>query len=83
MNQDIIKIAEECGMTYIELHGGLRFTKVWLSDLERFYRLAQAEMQEKCAKVCDELVNDENTGAYANAAKWCAIRIRALGDSHD
>ena len=43
----------------------------------------QADMKEKCAKLCDELVNDENSGDYANAAKWCAIRIRAIGDSHE
>jgi hypothetical protein len=37
--------------------------------------------REACAKVCDELANDENTDEYINAADWCAVRIRARGET--
>jgi hypothetical protein len=33
--------------------------------------------REACAKVCDELANDENTDEYINGADWCSVRIRA------
>lgn len=36
-----------------------------------------AKEREECAKVCEALVNEENTDDYRNAAKWCAARIRA------
>jgi hypothetical protein len=35
--------------------------------------------REACAKICDELANDENTDEYINAANWCSVRIRARG----
>jgi hypothetical protein len=41
-----------------------------------------AAEREACAKLCDELANDENTDEYINAADWCAVRIRARGN-HD
>ena len=37
--------------------------------------------REACAKVCDELANDENTDEYINGADWCAVRIRARGNT--
>ena len=48
--------------------------------LERFAKLVAAKEREACAKVCDELVNEENSGDYRNAANWCSIRIRARGE---
>jgi hypothetical protein len=35
------------------------------------------EEREACAKLCDELVNDENTIEYANAAYRCSVLIRS------
>jgi len=34
------------------------------------------EEREACAKLCDDLVNDENTIEYANGAYRCAVHIR-------
>ena len=41
---------------------------------------AVLEEREACAKVCDELVNEENSSDYQNAANWCSVRIRARGE---
>ena len=49
--------------------------------LEAFAALVREDEREACAKVCDELVNDENTDEYINAADWCAVRIRARGQA--
>jgi len=46
-------------------------------ELEAFAKLVREDEREACAKVCEELVNDENTDEYINAADWCAFRIRA------
>jgi hypothetical protein len=35
------------------------------------------EEREACAKLCDDLVNDENTIEYANGAYRCSVRIRS------
>jgi len=37
------------------------------------------EEREACAKLCDGLVNDENTIEYANGAYRCSVRIRSRG----
>jgi hypothetical protein len=37
--------------------------------------------REACAKVCDELANDENIDEYINGADWCSVRIRARGNT--
>ena len=36
--------------------------------------------REACAKLCDELVSDENTIEYANGAYRCSVRIRERGE---
>ena len=38
------------------------------------------EEREACAKLCDELVSDENTIEYANGAYRCSVRIRERGE---
>ena len=48
--------------------------------MERAAILIRGE-REACAKVCDELANDENTDEYINGADWCAVRIRARGNT--
>ena len=37
--------------------------------------------REACAKLCDELVNDENTIEYANGAYRCSVLIRSRGEA--
>jgi hypothetical protein len=49
-------------------------------ELEFFAKLVAAKERETCAKVCDELVNEENSSDYQNAANYCSIRIRAGGE---
>ena len=50
-----------------------------LDRLEQFVALVRADEREACAKLCDELANDENTDEYINGADWCSVRIRARG----
>ena len=47
-------------------------------QLQRFAALVRAEALEDAAKACRELVNDDNTDDYTEAAEWCAIRIIGL-----
>lgn len=53
---------------------------VHITDLERFAKLVAAKEREACAKLCDELVSDENTIEYANGAYRCSVRIRERGE---
>jgi hypothetical protein len=39
------------------------------------------EEREACAKLCDSLVNDENTIEYANGAYRCSALIRSRGQA--
>jgi len=39
------------------------------------------EEREACAKLCDGLVNDENTIEYANGAYRCSALIRSRGEA--
>ena len=52
---------------------------VHITDLERFAKLVAAKEREACAKLCDSLVNDENTIEYANGAYRCSVQIRSRG----
>jgi len=54
---------------------------VHITDLERFAKLVAAKEREACAKLCDELVSDENTIEYANGAYRCSVRIREMGEA--
>jgi len=53
---------------------------VHITDLERFAKLVAAKEREACAKLCDELVSDENTIEYANGAYRCSVQIRSRGE---
>ena len=57
----------------------------WQKATEEFAALVEekvaAKEREACAKVCDELVNEENSDDYRNAANWCSIRIKARGQA--
>jgi hypothetical protein len=51
---------------------------------EEVLRLVNSAIEaerETCAKLCDDLVNDENTIEYANAAYRCSVHIRARGEA--
>lgn len=50
-------------------------------NFRKFAKLVAAKERETCAKVCDELVNKENSCDYQDAANWCSIRIRARGQA--
>jgi len=54
---------------------------VHITDLERFAKLVAAKEREACARLCDELVSDENTIEYANGAYRCSVRIRERGEA--
>jgi len=54
---------------------------VHITDLERFAKLVAAKEREACAKLCDELVSDENTIEYANGAYRCSALIRSRGQA--
>jgi len=54
---------------------------VHITDLERFAKLVAAKEREACAKLCDDLVNDENTIEYANGAYRCSALIRSRGEA--
>jgi hypothetical protein len=51
---------------------------------EEVLRLVNSAIEaerEACAKLCDELVSDENTIEYANGAYRCSVHIRARGEA--
>jgi len=74
MTQDeIIEMAIQAGFEEHQAKFDTRF--------EPFAKLVAAKEREDCAKVCDELVNEENSGDYQNAANWCSERIRARGEA--
>jgi len=51
---------------------------------EEVLRLVNSAIEaerEACARLCDELVSDENTIEYANGAYRCSVRIRERGEA--
>jgi len=51
---------------------------------EEVLRLVNSAIEaerEACAKLCDDLVSDENTIEYANAAYRCSVHIRERGEA--
>jgi len=51
---------------------------------EEVLRLVNSAIEaerEACAKLCDELVSDENTIEYANGAYRCSVLIRSRGEA--
>ena len=68
---DIIRMAREAGWTeYSLLHA------VELQRLETFAALVAAAEREACAKVCDELRDEDGFEPYGTE---CAAAIRARG----
>ena len=77
--QDIIRMAKEAGL---DLDGDNIFSPksdpqvdVHIADLEVFAALVASAEREACAKVCDDLWEDDGT-AYE-----CAEAIRARGQT--
>jgi hypothetical protein len=67
-----------------QVYGECNWHKSALLRLEDFVKLVAAKEREACALICDELVNEENSEDYQNAANWCSVRIRArAGDKND
>ena len=51
---------------------------------EEVLRLVNSAIEaerEACARLCDELVSDENTIEYANGAYRCSVHIRARAEA--
>ena len=57
------------------------YMNVGREEIMAFAKLIAAKEREACAKLCDELVNEENSSDYQNAANYCSIRIRARGET--
>jgi len=50
-------------------------------EVLRLVNSATEAEREACAKLCDDLVNDENTIEYANGAYRCSVLIRSRGQA--
>lgn len=70
---DIIRMAKEAGLT---LSSFCRWS-AYSDDLERFAALVAAAEREACAKLCDELRDEDGFEPYGTE---CAAAIRARGE---
>jgi hypothetical protein len=68
----ITEMAKKCGL--VGMHPNL--DGIYMDALLSFAKLVAEAEREACAKLCDELVSDENTIEYANGAYRCSVRIR-------
>jgi len=76
MTQDeIMEMAQECRL----IGSDPRLYGIYMDALLSFAKLVAEAEREACAKLCDDLVNDENTIEYANGAYRCSVRIRERG----
>jgi hypothetical protein len=76
MTQDeIMEMAQKCRL----IGSDPRLYGIYMDALLSFAKLVAEKERESCAKLCDELVNDENTIEYANGAYRCSVRIRSRG----
>jgi hypothetical protein len=74
MTQDeIMEMAQKCRL----IGSDPRLYGIYMDALLSFAKLVAEAEREACAKLCDELVNDENTIEYANAAYRCSVIIRS------
>jgi hypothetical protein len=81
MNQDIIEMAREAGMT--KEMGSYIFG---VNALQDFAKLVAAKEREACAKVCDELpaadiYNDTDQSMWDVTCMDCSTAIRARGEA--
>ena len=88
----VIEMAIEAGVAF----DSEEYPDIWMTymnvgrkEIEAFAELVRADAiadavereREACAKVCDELANDEKTDEYINGADWCSVRIRARSNT--
>jgi hypothetical protein len=71
---DIIRLAREAG--YPDYAMGLASEDAW-QKTERFAALVAAAEREACAKLCDELRDEDGFEPYGTE---CAAAIRARGE---
>jgi len=78
MTQDeIMEMAQECKLIGSAPH----LDGIYMDALLSFAKSVAEAEREACAKLCDELVNDENTIEYANGAYRCSALIRSRGQA--
>jgi hypothetical protein len=88
MTQDEIiemarNIAKTFGTQMCDENGDTHGEELYVMSIDEIVEaieLVAAKEREVCAKLCDELVNKENSSDYQNAANWCSVRIRARGE---
>ena len=79
---DIIRMAREAGFNQILVT--IAGEDVWIDDgfyveeMERFAALVAAAEREACAKLCDELRDEDGFEPYGTE---CAAAIRARGEA--
>ena len=74
--EDIIRMSREAGGADISMNGWTSWVGTGTTEfLERFAALVASAEREACAKVCDDLWEDDGT-AYE-----CAEAIRARGQA--
>jgi hypothetical protein len=77
--RDTIDMAREAGLHLATEVNWMPI--IGLDHLKTFEALVRADEREACAKLCDGLVNDENTIEYANGAYRCSVLIRSRGEA--
>ena len=78
MTQDeIMEMAQKCRL----IGSDPRLYGSYMDALLSFAKLVAESEREACAKLCDELVSDENTIEYANGAYRCSVLIRERGEA--
>jgi hypothetical protein len=81
MNEQIKKLAEQAGLIADGEHwfSSIQETDVRSIDLERFADLVRQDEREACAKLCDELANNQTNQSLLELSD-CAAAIRARSD---
>jgi hypothetical protein len=72
--EDIIRIAREAGMDYLQYLSPEAFEKVVV-----FFKLVAQHEREECAKVCDEQMQGKSI--WVEGARACSLAIRARGQA--
>ena len=73
MTQEIIEMAQECGLVGMRPH----LDGIYSEALVAFAKLVAKKEREACALICD----DQALGAYWEGADACAAAIRNRGQA--
>jgi hypothetical protein len=69
-----------CGGAIVPSIGLIAARAIWTAysaaDMRAYAAQEVAAERERCAALCDELDNSQNTNEYRAAARWAAVRIR-------